>query len=281
MAYPRSSPPAEANHSRPVLLRDAPQDPIPLDHDLQQQVSSDPTHHRGHCRTFSENSVSMVYAPFLNDLFGEWTLRCLWLCARCLAKAPAVAEGYRGTQLSEAFREFDYDQDGYQHYKDLVECMRTMGYMPTEMDLIEIIQQIKMRLGGRIDFDDFCDLMGPRMLAETAHMLGVREMKCAFKQFDCDGDGQITVEDLREALKSLLGERLKKGDVEEILRDIDLNGDGSVDFDGVEIPESAPFDRPVDRSIRKPARTPIQTRPRLHVHPHVTFTQFVMMLSIP
>ena len=31
------------------------------------------------------------------------------------------------------------------HYKDLADCMRTMGYMPTEMELIEIIQQVKMR----------------------------------------------------------------------------------------------------------------------------------------
>lgn len=36
--------------------------------------------------------------------------------------------------------------------------------------------------GGHVDFDDFCELMGPRMLAETAHMVGVKELRCAFKQ---------------------------------------------------------------------------------------------------
>lgn len=36
--------------------------------------------------------------------------------------------------------------------------------------------------GGHVDFDDFCELMGPRMLAETAHMVGLREIRCAFKQ---------------------------------------------------------------------------------------------------
>lgn len=36
--------------------------------------------------------------------------------------------------------------------------------------------------GGHVDFDDFCELMGPRMLAETAHMVGLRELRCAFKQ---------------------------------------------------------------------------------------------------
>uniref|UniRef100_A0AAR2LE73 EF-hand domain-containing protein n=1 Tax=Pygocentrus nattereri TaxID=42514 RepID=A0AAR2LE73_PYGNA len=110
--------------------------------------------------------------------------------------------------------------------------MRTMGYMPTEMELIEIIQQIKMKWGGHVDFDDFCELMGPRMLTETAHMVGLRELQCAFKQFDCNGDGRISFDELKESMKTLLGEKLKKGELEEILSDIDLNGDGTVDFDG-------------------------------------------------
>uniref|UniRef100_A0A3Q3SPC6 Calcium binding protein 4 n=1 Tax=Mastacembelus armatus TaxID=205130 RepID=A0A3Q3SPC6_9TELE len=134
--------------------------------------------------------------------------------------------------LQEAFKEFDYDADGFIHYKDIADCMRTMGYMPTEMELIEIIQQIKMKWGGHVDFDDFCELMGPRMLAETAHMVGLKELRCAFKQFDCDGDGKITLDELKEGMKTLLGEKLKKGELEEILGDIDLNKDGSIDFDG-------------------------------------------------
>lgn len=33
-----------------------------------------------------------------------------------------------------------------------------------------------------MDFDDFCELMGPRMMVETADMLGLREIKCSFSQ---------------------------------------------------------------------------------------------------
>jgi len=46
------------------------------------------------------------------------------------------------SELKEAFREFDKDKDGFISCKDLGECMRTMGYMPTEMELIELSQQI-------------------------------------------------------------------------------------------------------------------------------------------
>ncbi|XP_034043891.1 calcium-binding protein 2a isoform X2 [Thalassophryne amazonica] len=131
-------------------------------------------------------------------------------------------------ELREAFKEFDKDKDGFISYKDLGECMRTMGYMPTEMELIELSQQI---CGGRVDFEDFVELMGPKMLAETADMIGVKELRDAFKEFDSDGDGQISLGELREAMKKLMREQLHQREIDEILRDVDLNGDGQVDFE--------------------------------------------------
>ncbi|XP_051505837.1 calcium-binding protein 2 isoform X2 [Myxocyprinus asiaticus] len=130
-------------------------------------------------------------------------------------------------ELREAFKEFDRNK-GYINCRDLGECMRTMGYMPTEMELIELSQQIS---GGKIDFEDFVELMGPKMLAETADMIGVKELRDAFKEFDSNGDGQISVTELREAMKKLMGEQLNPRDIDDILRDADLNGDGLVDFE--------------------------------------------------
>ncbi|XP_056328573.1 calcium-binding protein 2 [Danio aesculapii] len=130
-------------------------------------------------------------------------------------------------ELREAFKEFDRNK-GYINCRDLGECMRTMGYMPTEMELIELSQTIT---GGKIDFEDFVELMGPKMLAETADMIGVKELRDAFKEFDSNGDGQISVTELREAMKKLMGEQLNSRDIDDILRDADLNGDGLVDFE--------------------------------------------------
>ncbi|VTJ88847.1 Hypothetical predicted protein [Marmota monax] len=85
-------------------------------------------------------------------------------------------------ELWEAFLEFDKDRDGFISHKDLGNLMRTMGYMPTEMELTELGQQVRMNLGGRVDFDDFVELMTPKLLAETAGMIGVQEMRDAFKE---------------------------------------------------------------------------------------------------
>ncbi|TNM93536.1 calcium-binding protein 2 [Takifugu flavidus] len=163
----------------------------------------------------SKDNMTKVYTSVLDSVFGA---------ERELAQAEL-------DELQEAFKEFDYDQDGYLNYKDVAECMRTMGYMPTEMELLEIVQQIKMRMGGLMDFEDFVELMGPRMLGETAQMLGLKELQSAFLQFDLDGDGKINEEEMKEALKSLLGEKLKKGELEEILKELDINSDGTIDFE--------------------------------------------------
>ncbi|XP_060118652.1 calcium-binding protein 4 [Heteronotia binoei] len=156
-----------------------------------------------------------TYSPFLNTVFGK--------------ERDLSAEEL--DELLKAFKEFDTDEDGYISYKDLGECMRNMGYMPTEMELIEISQHIKMRMGGRVDFEDFVEMMGPKMREETAHMVGVRELKIAFREFDTDGDGMISGAELHQAMAALLGEQLLAQEVDEILHDVDLNGDGRVDFD--------------------------------------------------
>ncbi|XP_022614124.1 calcium-binding protein 2-like [Seriola dumerili] len=163
----------------------------------------------------STESMNKVYTSVLNSVFGA---------ERELAQAEL-------DELQEAFKEFDYDQDGYLNYKDVAECMRTMGYMPTEMELLEIVQQIKMRMGGLMDFEDFTELMGPRMMGETADMLGLKELQSAFVQFDLDGDGKINQDEMKEAVKSMLGEKLKKGELEEILKELDINADGNIDFE--------------------------------------------------
>ncbi|XP_033474642.1 calcium-binding protein 1a isoform X1 [Epinephelus lanceolatus] len=134
-------------------------------------------------------------------------------------------------ELRDAFKEFDKDKDGFISCKDLGNCMRTMGYMPTEMELIELSQQINMNLGGHVDFEDFVELMGPKLLAETADMIGIKELKDAFREFDTNGDGAISTSELRDAMRKLLGQQVGLKEVEDILRDVDLNGDGLVDFE--------------------------------------------------
>ncbi|XP_073504810.1 calcium-binding protein 5-like isoform X3 [Phyllobates terribilis] len=153
-----------------------------------------------------------------------------------LRKGIAEKQVYRelGTdeieELRDAFLEFDKDRDGFITCKDLGNLMRIMGYMPTEMELIELSQQINMNR-GRVDFQDFVDLMTPKLLEETAGMIGVKELRDAFKEFDANGDGEITLDELQQAMQRLLGEKLTNNEIADVVREADLNGDGTVDFE--------------------------------------------------
>ncbi|XP_072921517.1 calcium-binding protein 1-like isoform X1 [Hemitrygon akajei] len=177
--------------------------------------SASPSSSKSSKASFQSVDVDPGLSPMLDSVFGQ---------DRELG-AEEIEE------LRDAFREFDKDKDGFIGCKDLGNCMRTMGYMPTEMELIELSQQINMNLGGHVDFDDFLELMGPKLLAETADMIGVKELRDAFKEFDTNGDGEISTTELREAMKKLLGQQIGHRDIEEILKDVDLNGDGRVDFE--------------------------------------------------
>ncbi|XP_061741464.1 calcium-binding protein 5-like isoform X2 [Nerophis ophidion] len=134
-------------------------------------------------------------------------------------------------ELREAFVEFDKDKDGFITCKDLGNLMRTMGYMPTKMELIQLSQNINMNLGGRVDFEDFLELMTPKLLAETAGMIGLKELKEAFREFDIDGDGCITSDELRHAMVKFLGAQTSKKEIDAVVREADSNGDGTVDFE--------------------------------------------------
>ena len=62
--------------------------------------------------------------------------------------------------------------------------------------------------------------------------IGVSEtvMREAFRQFDADGNGVITADELRMAM-SEMGEAMNKEDIEEMIAEADLNGDGVVDYE--------------------------------------------------
>uniref|UniRef100_A0A3B4X7G0 Calcium binding protein 5a n=1 Tax=Seriola lalandi dorsalis TaxID=1841481 RepID=A0A3B4X7G0_SERLL len=175
------------------------------------------------------NYTSLSVFPLAEMSFGA---ACIFLRGgKNIVSAAVRAFSRFLMELRDAFNEFDKDKDGLISCKDLGNLMRTMGYMPTEMELIELSQNINMNLGGRVDFEDFVELMTPKLLAETAGMISVKELKDAFKEFDVDGDGEITTEELRSAMTKLMGEHMSRREIDAIVKEVDEDGDGTVDFE--------------------------------------------------
>lgn len=47
-----------------------------------------------------------------------------------------------------------------------------------------------------------------------------------------DGDGEITTEELKLAMNKLLGENMSPKEIDAVVKEVDDNGDGTVDFEG-------------------------------------------------
>ena len=60
----------------------------------------------------------------------------------------------------------------------------------------------------------------------------VNTVPCAPLQFDANGDGEITLGELQQAMQRLLGDKLTSQEISEVVQEADINGDGTVDFEG-------------------------------------------------
>ena len=81
---------------------------------------------------------------------------------------------------------------------------------------------------GRIDFEEFKNMMAKR--GKTRNML--EELREAFRVFDKDGNGFISLEELKSVMRSL-GENLTEEEFDVMIREADIDGDGQVNYDGM------------------------------------------------
>jgi calmodulin len=80
---------------------------------------------------------------------------------------------------------------------------------------------------GTIDFPEFLTMMA-RKMKETDSEDEIRE---AFRVFDKDGNGFISAAELRHVMTNL-GEKLTDEEVDEMIREADIDGDGQVNYEG-------------------------------------------------
>ena len=57
------------------------------------------------------------------------------------------------------------------------------------------------------------------------------EIEEAFRRFDKGGNGRVSLKELRRMMGQL-GERLTEDELDEMMREADLNEDGQIDFKG-------------------------------------------------
>ncbi|XP_033736502.1 calmodulin-like [Pecten maximus] len=104
--------------------------------------------------------------------------------------------------------------------------MLSIGQAPTDAEVRTFINRFDCDGNGCIDLPEFITLM---MKKEEIDPYSKKQLIEAFRVFDKDMKGYLTVNQIRQALTQL-GEALSFDEVEELIHSADKNKDGNINY---------------------------------------------------
>ncbi|XP_069195022.1 uncharacterized protein [Procambarus clarkii] len=121
------------------------------------------------------------------------------------------------------------EEEGGVRAKDLDRSRRTTT--PAHRQLSHNISKAQLKGDGTFSFNEFVEIVcnmgaGGERPPEDEE----KELRDAFKIFDKHGRGYICASDLRAVLQCL-GEDLSEEEIEDMIREVDIDGDGRIDFE--------------------------------------------------
>ncbi|XP_076760695.1 uncharacterized protein LOC143429126 isoform X2 [Xylocopa sonorina] len=147
------------------------------------------------------------------------------------SKTPAISKSQM-KEFREAFRLFDKDGDGSITKEELGRVMRSLGQFARAEELRTMLQEIDIDGDGNVSFEEFVEIVsniGASETAPTDQDQEEQELRDAFRVFDKHNRGYITASDLRAVLQCL-GEDLSEEEIEDMIKEVDVDGDGRIDF---------------------------------------------------
>ncbi|XP_012862577.1 calmodulin-alpha-like [Echinops telfairi] len=129
-------------------------------------------------------------------------------------------------EFREAFSLIDKDGDGSITRKEFGTVLRSLGHNPTEAELQDMANEVDAEGQGTIDFPGFLTVMARKMKDTDSE----EEIRRAFRIFDKDGRGLISVAELRHVMTNL-GEKLTDEEINEMITEADIDGNGEVNYE--------------------------------------------------
>ena len=127
-------------------------------------------------------------------------------------------------QLTQHFQLLDKNSDGRISKDELLNSyLEQMDEENAKVTVDKIMKEVDTNMSGDIDYSEF-------LLAclNYKKFMSKDNLNAAFRMFDRDGSGYITLDEIRDVLGK--GTDLPNGAWEEILKDADSNGDGVIDL---------------------------------------------------
>ncbi|XP_040823168.1 centrin-4-like [Ochotona curzoniae] len=126
-------------------------------------------------------------------------------------------------EIKEIFDLFDVNGSGSMDLKQLKVAMQALGFEPTKEEIKELIAEVDKGGLGTISFEDFFAFISVKMSEKDEK----EEILKAFKLFDDDDTGCITLNNIKRVAKEL-GENLTDDELQEMLDEADKDRDGGI-----------------------------------------------------
>ena len=124
------------------------------------------------------------------------------------------------SNLREVFMSIDKNGDGYLSVDEMQAAIQKFEF---KIDVLEILKQCDTDKNGVINYSEFLTATVEKNIAYSK-----ANLQNAFKRFDQNGDGQISLNEL----KASLGQEDGSDSVfKKMIAEADKNGDGLIDFE--------------------------------------------------
>ncbi|KAH9514077.1 hypothetical protein Btru_030156 [Bulinus truncatus] len=127
--------------------------------------------------------------------------------------------------LHIVFEIFDTNSDGRIGPVDLRRALRTLGFKANKEEVNKLVQDANVNTKSEIDFNEFLEIVIDKQ-GDTRDIY--EDIIKGFNMFDFDSTGSISLEKLKRAC-NLAGIKFTQKELEEMMEEADLNGDGAVD----------------------------------------------------
>ena len=126
-------------------------------------------------------------------------------------------------EIKEAFDLFDTDKTGTIDYHELKVAMRALGFDVKKQEVLNLMKEYDREGAGQIEYHDFLEIMTTKIGERDP----VEEILKAFKLFDEDNTGKISLRNLRRVAREL-GENLSDDELQAMIDEFDKDGDGEI-----------------------------------------------------
>ncbi|XP_059807716.1 uncharacterized protein LOC132381987 [Hypanus sabinus] len=129
--------------------------------------------------------------------------------------------------LRIVFNKSDTNKVGYLNSAEVLAALRILGFGVNQEELRKMMSNLGHLKENNVSFHDFLQIV-IEYQGDARDVF--EEIKQGFDLFDCDSDGKITFDNLKDACKSA-GVYFSNEDLQEMIKGVDTKGDGTVNME--------------------------------------------------